>query len=198
MRAAALVVVLVLLAGTTARQAIAQWAIGLEVTTSHYGGTARDTSGQPHARPGDALSLGVRLDKSIGRWRGMFRLSYGKPGFSISGEGLTLTDKNAGQLIETAGMLGFRVGGIGPSGAIRAELGPALHLWKVGDEIRSRVGALVGATYEWPVAGRLSGALRLEGALSKSWFDATDLPPEYRRQVTWRYGVGLALRYRLT
>jgi hypothetical protein len=27
-------------------------------------------------------------------------------------------------------------------------------------------------------------------------FDAGDLPPEYERQVTWRHGVGLGLRYR--
>jgi hypothetical protein len=129
--------------------------------------------------------------------RAAFRLSYGKPGFSLTGEGLTITDKNAGELIEAAALLSFRVEGIGPSGAIRAELGPALHLWKVGDEIRARVGALAATAYEWPVAGKFSAAVRLEGTLSKSWFDAADLPPEYERQVTWRYGVGLGLRYRL-
>jgi hypothetical protein len=67
----------------------------------------------------------------------------------------------------------------------------------VGDEIRARAGGLAAASYEWPVAGRFSGAVTLEGAVSKSWFAAADLPPEYERQVTWRYGVGLGLRYRL-
>jgi hypothetical protein len=186
-----------MLVGATGRQAVAQWRIGLELTTSHYRGSARDTSGDPHARPGDAVTAGLRLERSIGPSRGVLRFSYGKPGFSLSGQGLTITDKTAGQLIESAAMLSFRVGGIGPSGAIRAELGPALHLWKVGDEIRSRVGALVAAAYEWPVTGRCFGAVRFEGALSKSWFDAADLPPEYRRQVTWRYGWGVGLRYQL-
>jgi hypothetical protein len=43
----------------------------------------------------------------------------------------------------------------------------------------------------------VSGAVRLEGTFSKSWFDAADLPPEYERQVTWRIGWGVGLRYRL-
>lgn|SRR5574341_250229 len=197
MRGCALVVVLVTLAEATAHRAVAQWRIGLELTTSHYGGTARDTSGDPHAHPGDAVTAGLRFERSVGHARGVLRLSYGKPGFSLSGEGLTITDKTAGQLIESAAMMSFRVGGIGPSGAIRAEGGPALHLWKVGDEIRSRLGALVATSYEWPVIGRCSGAIRIEGTVSKSWFDASDLPPEYRRQVTWRFGWGIGLRYRL-
>jgi hypothetical protein len=197
MRAWTRVVVLVMLAGATARQAVAQWLIGLELTTAHYRGSARDTSGTPHAGPGDAATVGLRFERRFGRARAVLRLSYGKPGFSISGQGLSVIDKTAGDLIEAGGLLNFQVGGIGPSGAIRAELGPALHLWKVVDEIRSRVGGVLAASYEWPVAGRLAGALRVEGALSKSWFDAVDLPPEYRRQVSWRYGWGVGLRYRL-
>lgn len=188
---------LVVLSCAAANRAAAQWHLGLELATTHYRGSARDTSGNPHARPGDAVTLGLRLDRRVSQMRAAFRLSYGKPGFSLTGEGLTITDKNAGELIEAAALLSFRVGGIGPSGAIRAELGPALHLWKVGDEIRARVGALAATAYEWPVAGKFSAAVRLEGTLSKSWFDAADLPPEYERQVTWRYGVGLGLRYRL-
>jgi len=197
MRACVLVFILVILEGAAARPTAAQWQIGLELTNSYYRGTATDTSGDPHARPGDALTVGLRLDRSIKNLRATFRLSYGKPGLSLTGQGLTITDRSAGQLIESAALLSFRVGGIGPSGAIRAELGPALHLWKVGDEIRSRVGALVATAYEWPVTGRCFGAVRFEGILSRSWFDAADLPPEYRRQVTWRYGWGVGLRYRL-
>jgi hypothetical protein len=110
---------------------------------------------------------------------------------------LVLTDNSTGQLLEGQLLMNFQVVGIGSSGAVRAELGPALHLWKSGDELRSRAGAVAAAAYEWPVANRFSGAIRLEGTVSKSWFDAIDLPPEYERQVTWRYGVGLGLRYRL-
>jgi hypothetical protein len=175
----------------------AQWYVGLQLATANYRGSAIDTSGNPHAGPGGGTALGLRLERSAGQARVGLKLSYGKPGLSITGQGLTVTDKTAGQLIESAAVVSFRVGGIGPSGAARVELGPALHLWKAGDEIRARVGALTAAAYEWPVAGKLSGAVRLEGIISKSWFDKNDLPPEFRRQVTWRYGVSLGLLWRL-
>ena len=73
---------------------------------------------------------------------------------------------------------------------------PSRLRWS-GSVTRRRLGALGAVAYEWPVTKRFSGAVRFEGMLSKSWFDAGDLPPEYERQVTWRYGVGLGLRYRL-
>ena len=110
---------------------------------------------------------------------------------------MNVTDKTTGRLLEVASLLSTRVGGIGPSGAIRLELGPALHLWDFSGEIRQRFGAIGAAAYEWPVSTRFTGAVRLEGMLSPSWFDATDVPPEFERRVTWRYGVGLGLSYRL-
>ncbi len=186
------------LIGLFTTPAVSQWRIGIELTNSYYRGSAVDTSGNPHARPGDALAAAFRIERTMKRLHAALRLSYAKPGFSITGQGVTINDRTLGRLTEATAVLGFRVGGIGSSGAIRAELGPALHLWKLGEgATRSRVGAQVATSYEWPVSARFSGALRLEGALSKSWFDAADLPPEYRRQVTWRYGWGVGLRYRL-
>jgi len=114
-----------------------------------------------------------------------------------AGPGLVLIDNSTGQLLEGQLLANFQVVGIGSSGAIRAEVGPSLHLWKSGDELRSRAGAVAAAAYEWPVTNRFAGAIRLEGTMSKSWFDAGDLPPEYKRQATLRYGVGLGLRYQL-
>ena len=76
-------------------------------------------------------------------------------------------------------------------------MGPALLLWDFDDEFRMRVGALGAGIYEWAVTQRLQGAVRLEGMLSRSWFEAGELPPEFERQLTWCYGVGLGLRYRL-
>jgi hypothetical protein len=125
------------------------------------------------------------------------RASYASVGLTAAGPGLILTDNSTGQLLEGHLLVNFRVVGIGSSGAIRAELGPSLHLWKSADENRTRAGGVGALAYEWPVAQRFSGAVRLEGTISKSWFDAGDLPPEFERQVTWRYGVGVGLRYRL-
>jgi len=180
--------------------AMGQWTIGLEAGVGRFGGSAHDTtngSGPPQWRPGDVPTIGLRLEHGMGRCGIGLRGSYGKPGLTATGQGLTVTDKTSGELIEVATLVAVRVGGIGPSGAVRAELGPALHLWKFGDDIRARIGALGAVAYEWPVAGRFSGAIRLEGALSRSWFEGNDLPPEYELRVTTRYGVTVGLRYRL-
>ena len=183
-----------------ARPAAAQWDVGLELRTTHFRASSRDTSGSSgptNFRPGDATTIGLRMNHGIGRARVDMLASYGKAGLTATGPGLTLTDKTAGQLFEAEVLLSFQVVGIGSSGAIRAELGPSLHLWKSGDENRTRAGGVGTMAYEWPIAKRVAGAIRLEGMLSKSWFDAGDLPPEFERQATWRYGVGLGVRYRL-
>lgn len=174
-----------------------QWHIGLELMNTYYRGTAVDTSGNPHARPGNAAMPTLHLDTRVQSVRVALRMSYGKPGLSLTGQGVTITDRSSDELFEWTGTAGFRVAGVGPSGAIVVDLGPTLHVWKSTPETRTRVGGLVAGTYEWPVSNRFSGAVRFEGIISKSWFDETDLPPEYRRQVTWRYGWGVGLRYQL-
>ena len=180
--------------------ATGQWAIGVDAGVARFGGSARDTSsgtGPDQWRPGDVPTIGLRVERGIGRVAVALRASYGKPGLSATGQSVTVTDKSSGQLIELATLVAVQVGGIGRSGAVRAELGPALHLWKFDDDIRDRVSALGALVYEWPVAGRFSSAIRLEGMASKSWFKEGDLPPEYDLRLTWRYGVTLGLRYRL-
>ena len=196
MRAFAVAAIVVTLPVTTAQ---GQWRVGLEIATARYGGSAHDTSsggGPPTFRPGDATMVGVRLERLMGRTGVALRASIGTPGIAGSGTSLTISDKSVGQLIEVATLVAVRVGGIGPSGVVRAELGPALHLWNL-DEMRTRVSALGAVAYEWPVTGRFTGAIRLEGTVSKSWFEGGDLPPEYELRPTWRYGVTLGLRYRL-
>jgi len=195
MRALALIA---FLAALPHRAALGQWYVGLELGSARYGGSARDTSngtGPPAFRPGDGAMAGVRVGRVMGRFGAALRASIGKPGLAAGDGDLIIIDQSVGQLIEVATFVAVRVGGIGPSGAIRAETGPALHLWKIGDEIRSRIGAVGAVAYEWPVAARFSGAIRLEGVLSRSWFDAGDLPPEYDPRATRRYGVTLGLRY---
>lgn len=159
MRAITIVGTLILM--QAARTTAAQWRVGLDLTSSYYRGSAVDTSGNPHARPGNALMATLHLDRSIAKVRAALRVSYGKPGFSLTGKGLTITDRTYGQLFEAAGSVGFQVGGIGPSGAVRLYIGPSLHLWKAADEMRTRVGGLVATTYEWPVSNRFTGAVRI-------------------------------------
>jgi hypothetical protein len=196
MRSVGFVCVLVI-AVISSRPAAGQWRIGLELMNSYYRGSAVDTSGNPHARPGNGLMPTLRLDTRINSVRVALRMSYSKPGLSLTGQGVTITDRSSDKLYEATGTVGFHIGGIGSSGAIVMEVGPTLHVWKATPETRTRVGALVAGSYEWPVSERFTGAVRVESIFSKSWFDETDLPPEYRRQATWRYGWGVGLRYRL-
>jgi len=178
----------------------AQWNVGLEINPTHYRGSSRaatDSSGPTRVRPADATTFGVRVDRAIRRVRLGVQVSYATVGLTAAAPKLSLTDKSSGEVFEGQLLLNFQVAGIGSSGAVRMELGPSLHLWKAESESRSRAGAVAAAAYEWPVANRFSGAIRLEGMLSKSWFDPGDLPSELERRVTWRYGVGLGLRYRL-
>ena len=187
-------------AALTSAPAAAQWGVGLEISTTHYRGSshaATDSGGPTTLRPANATTLGLRVERSIGRARLGLQASYARVGLTAAAPNLTLTDNSVGRLFEGQLLLNFRVVGIGSSGAVKLELGPSLHLWKAEDEVRSRAGAVAAAAYEWPVANRFSGAIRLEGILSKSWFDEGDLPSELERQATWRYGVGLGLRYRL-
>src|SRR6266480_3962918 len=188
------------LVAVTTTPAAAQWDVGFEISTTHYRGSSRaatDTGGPTTIRPGNATAFGVRVDRAIRRVRLALQASYAHVGLTAAAPNLTLTDNSAGELFEGQLLVNFQVVGIGSSGAIRAEVGPSLHLWKSGDELRSRAGAVAAAAYEWPVTNRFFGAIRLEGTVSKSWFDAGDLPPEFERQATLRYGVGLGLRYRL-
>lgn len=180
--------------------AAAQWYVSAEISASRYGGSSHDTSGSHAAadgRPGDATVIHLQVGHDWRRFGFALRAARSKPGLAITGQGLNVTDKTSGGLVEVAAIASARVRGIGSSGAVWLELGPALHLWSFED-VRSRIGANGAVVYEWGIAGHLAGGVRLEGVLSKSWFDPGDVPPEYERRATWRYAVGLGLRYRLS
>lgn len=192
-------VVVALMLAAASEPVTAQWEVGVQLGSSHYRGTARDTTSSTaeNLRPGSGTAFGLRLEHSLGRARLALQATYAKTGIAATAPGLTLTDKTFGRLYELGMLVNYRVGAVGSSGALRAELGPALHLWKLDDDYRARVGALGSMAYEWPVTAGLTGIIRVEGTVSNSWFDAVDLPPEVERQATWRYGWGVGLRYRL-
>ena len=180
--------------------AAAQWHLGMELTANTYRGTARDTSSThvtPNGGPGGGPAFSLLVNRTWKRMGATLRISYANPGFAVTSPGLRVIDKTTGTLVEVTSLVSTRVGGIGPSGAVRIEVGPALHLWDFSGEYRRRFGAVGAAIYEWPVSSRFMGSVRLEGAASPSWFNASEVPPEFERRLTWRYGVGLGLRYRL-
>ena len=192
--------IVLVVATLSARSAAAQWYVGLELGVAHYHGTAHDTSnggGPDTFRPGDATTIGVRLGRQMGRIGFAMRATYGIPGIGAAGQDLTITDRSTGALIEVTPVVAVRLTSAGLGSAVRAEIGPTLHLWRLSDEVRSRLGALGALAYEWPIVARWSGAIRAEGTISRSWWNAGDLPPEYVRRPTWRYGMSFGLTYRL-
>ncbi|HEV8265466.1 MAG TPA: hypothetical protein VGQ06_10980 [Gemmatimonadales bacterium] len=198
MRALAAVLLLIL----PIRSALGQWFVGLEAGVAAYGGSARDTSngsggGPPNFHPGAATMFGIRVGRDIGRWTASLRAMMGAPGLAASGPDLTVTDHTLGGLVEVTPAAAFRVVAVGPTGAVKVEVGPTVAFWNLGDEIRARLAGRAALTYEWPVTGHLGGAIRVDGAIGPSWFDPGDLPAEYERRATWRYGATLGLQYRL-
>lgn len=195
----AFLVTLVLL-GSGVFPAMAQWYVGFELGLTSYHGSSRDTSSShviDEGGPAGGIAVGIGLTRHWHRLGATVRVSYARSGFAVTGNDVTLVDRTTGRRAELATLISTRVGGIGPSGAVRVDLGPSLHLWDFDGETHVRGAAIAACSYEWTVSSRLVGAIRFEGMLSPSWFDATDVPPEFERRVTWRYGVGLGLRYRL-
>src|SRR5919204_1785708 len=124
------------LATMAVRPIAAKWHLGMELTTTRYGGTSHNTtdSGPSMLRPADATTATLRGDRTIRHIRIGVRVSYAKVGL-VAGEGqLRLIDKSSGRLAEASVVANFQVVGIGSSGAIRAEVGPALHLWNLDDD----------------------------------------------------------------
>lgn len=185
---------------TTASPAAAvQWRIGLDMTATRYAGSTRAVADTGvRLAPAPSLLGSVRIERLARRWAAALRIGYAKTGIRGFREPVSVTDQSVGELVEAGILVGFQVGGIGPSGAVKVELGPALLLWDSGDgQFDSRLAAAGALAYEWTLAGKLSGAIRLEGLLSPSWFEAGELPAELERVSTRRYGVSLGLRYRL-
>jgi hypothetical protein len=180
-------------------RAAAQWHVGLELATVEFRGATRDSTSSPGAtlRPDHATMLGIRLGRSFGAWTAAVRASVGTPGAAAAAPKFTVTDRTTGRLIEIVPLAGLRVAALGTEGVVRIEGGPAVDLWDMNGEIRSRLAGLAAIAYEWPVTGRMTGAVRVESTLGSSVFDAAELPSQLERRPTWRYGITLGLGYRL-
>jgi|ERR1041384_4338546 hypothetical protein len=179
--------------------AAAQWHVGLEVGTVEFRGATRDSTSSPGAtlRPDHATTYAIRLARAFGSWSAALRASVGTPGVAGVAPKVTFTDRTTGRLIEIVPLVGVRATALGPEGVVRIEAGPAVDLWDIDGEIRSRLAGLAAVAYEWHVTGRVLGAARVESTLGSSVFDAAELPSQLERRPTWRYGVTLGLHYRL-
>ena len=174
----------------------AQWGIAAEIGVARFGGSSRDTSGTT-VGPYRPTTVELRLDRGLGSARVALALLYAKTGIAGEQPGLAVVQYDLASLWEVAPQVSFRLARFGAGVDVRLEAGPAVQLWTVDGASRTRVAAQTAAALEWPLAGSLTGSLRVSGVLSGSIFNADEPPPEVERRATRRLGVAIGARYRL-
>lgn len=190
------VTLLLLGLGLVPRPAVAQWGVSAEIGVARFGGTSRDTSGTK-VGPYRPTTFGLRVDRALGSTRVALAVLYAKTGFAGEQNDLAIVQYDAGSLWELAPEASFRVARFGAGAEARLEAGPAIELWTVAGDTRSRLGGRAAAAIEWPMARALTGSLRVSGVLTGSVFDPADVPAGVERLATRRVAVAIGLRYGL-
>ena len=186
----------ILLVGVAAAPALAgQWSIAPEVGLVAFAGTSRDSAGV-RIGPTRATVIGLRFGRETVRSGVGVRVLTGSTGFGATDGNLTVIQEHQLRLFEVAGFFSWHLRQIGAASRLGLELGPVLDVWMPqGASSQSRIGGVAALSWAFPVSPRLDAALRLEGAVTGSLFDANALPPSAERKATWRRGVGFALRW---
>lgn len=184
-----------LLALTAPATLAAQWSLTPEVGLTAFSGSARDSGGL-RVGPTRATVIGLRFGRES-RASGIgLRILTGSTGFGATDGDLTVIQEHQLRLVEVAGFFYWHVAQIGTASRLGFEAGPVLDVWMPqGASSRSRFGAVAALSWAFPVSPRLDAALRLEGTLTGSLFDQSDLPASAQRRATWRRGAGFALRW---
>lgn len=174
-----------------------QWSLAPEVGVTAFSGSGRDSGGL-RVGPTRATAVALRFGRESPHVGFGVRVLTGASGFGASDGDLTVIQEHQLRLIEVAGLVAWRVARVGTSSRLGIEAGPALDIWAPQQaSTRTRLGAVLAVVWAFPVTPRLDAAVRLEGALTPSLFDAADLPSGAERRSTWRRGVSFALSRRL-
>jgi hypothetical protein len=178
------------------RPAAGQWGITAGIGVARFGGSSRDTSGIT-VGPYRPTTFELRVDRRVGPARVAVAVLHAKTGIAGEQPGLAIVRYDLASFWEIAPAVSFRVirFGTGTTGWIEA--GPAIDLWDLDGQHRSRWGGRASLMLEWPLARSLTGSLRAGGVWSGSIFNADDVPAGVERLSTRRFGVGLGLRYQL-
>jgi hypothetical protein len=174
-----------------------QWSLAPEVGLTAFSGSSRDSIGV-RVGPTRATAVALRFGWESPRLGVGLRVLTGSTGFGASDGDLTVIQEHQLRLIEVTGLVAWRVARVGTASRLGIEAGPALDIWTPEQaSTRTRLGAVLAVVWAFPVTPRLDAAVRLEGAITRSLFDAADLPDGAERRTTWRRGVSFALSRRL-
>jgi len=177
-----------------------QFGVSTDVDLFSYGGVSHDTSagnvGQSF-RPFWPITVALRPEWTFGRARIGLGIAYGSPDIAEDGDPLALVLHNTGKLLELSPEFSYRLVRLPRGPVVRVHAGPLISIWDLQgtNGARTRAGGLVALSTEFPVTAKLHGVIRLSGALTSGIFDASDLPPEFKREGIRRAGIGLGLRY---
>ena len=175
---------------------VAQWGASVEIGVARFGGTARDSAGTT-VGPYRPTTFALRLDRDIGRTRFAVGVMYAKTGLAGVMGNVAVVDYDAASLLELAPEVSIRVVRFGAGAVARVEAGPAVDVWELDGDRRTRVAARAALAVEYPLGGRFTGSIRATGVVSGSMANADEMPPGVERDATRRGGVSVGLRFRL-
>ncbi len=178
------------------RPSSAQWGIAAEIGVARFAGSSRDSSGVT-VGPYRPTTFELRVDARLGPPRVAIVVLYAKTGIAGEQPGLAVVQYDIASLWEVSPQVSFLLTRFGVGVDVRLEAGPALQLWNLDGESRTRLGGRAATVVEWPLARDLTGSLRVSGVSSESVFDAADTPSGVERRATRRFGVAVGLRYQL-
>ena len=178
------------------RPSSAQWGIAAEIGVACFAGSSRDSSGVT-VGPYRPTTFELRVDARLGPPRVAIVVLYAKTGIAGEQPGLAVVQYDIASLWEVSPQVSFLLARFGVGVDVRLEAGPALQLWNLDGESRTRLGGRAATVVEWPLARDLTGSLRVSGVSSESVFDAADTPSGVERRATRRFGVAVGLRYQL-
>jgi len=178
------------------RPSSAQWGIAAEIGVARFAGSSRDSSGVT-VGPYRPTTCELRVDARLGPPRMAIVVLYAKTGIAGEQPGLAVVQYDIASLWEVSPQVSFLLARFGVGVDVRLEAGPALQLWNLDGESRTRLGGRAATVVEWPLARDLTGSLRVSGVSSESVFDAADTPSGVERRATRRFGVAVGLRYQL-
>lgn len=196
MRTLILTLLLLLPVAVPVGSLVAQWGAAVEIGVARFGGTSRDSSGTT-VGPYRPTTFGLRLDRDLGRTRLAVGVMYAKTGLAGMMGNVAVVDYDAASLLEIAPEVSIRVARLGAAAVARVEAGPAVDVWELDGDKRTRVGARGALAVECLLGGRFTASIRATGVVSGSMANADETPPGVERDGTRRGGVSVGLRVRL-
>lgn len=179
--------------------ATAQWGVSLEARRVVFGGTSVDTTSgnnRQSFRPSPVIAYGLRLDRRIGRADLALAMRVAAPGLVLEQAGTFAGVNGELSVLEIAPEALYRLVTTGTGARLHVYAGPIVGLWLLsGENLRFVPGAAAGLIGEFGLTRRLTVWLRGGGALTRSVFEPTELPPEFVRRATRRGEIALGLRY---